>query len=392
MTSVGTDGTVKQFSKPWFATALVFLSCIAVFAYDVRLRWELFCQPRISFGTSPLLQPKKPSDGPSQSSLLAPPANAGLYWSQVPLIGLTTIINVLATGSACMGLLHLPVSVWQMLGGAMLIFAVFFSSACVGRCMQFTHWIGIAVCTLGVVLISRATILQAATHDAKIQAACGIALILLGQACQALRMVLERWILRRECLPDHHRIGWEGAWGLLLMLGLVGPLLYAAPGSDNGHKEDLVDTGVMLANSHRLQAIVSTCLFSCVLYNIAGIGVTGSLSSLQRLVLEASRSLLVWIVTMIVHYRIDPQSSFGEAWTQHSPLQLLGFVLLLVGQVIYADLFRTPRAQDPCESSHEEVEAGDESSNESEAYLTPLTSPAHGARVQDSFDLFNLEA
>jgi len=248
-----------------------------------------------------------------------------------------------------------------------------------GRRLQSSHWIGITVCTLGIVLVSSAAILQSAGEE-QLEVARGIALILLGQAFQALRMVLECWLLRRDCLPEHHRIGWEGAWGLLLMLGLVGPLLYAAPGSDNGHKEDLVDTGVMLANSHNLQAMVSICLFSCVLYNIAGIGVTGSLSSLQRLALEASRSLLVWIVTMIVHYFFDPQSSFGEAWTQHSPLQLLGFMLLLLGQVIYADLVRIPCLHDARRDSSSRperqvsevsVDTEYESGTESEAWLTP---------------------
>jgi drug/metabolite transporter (DMT)-like permease len=270
-----------------------------------------------------------------------------------------------------------------MLGGAMIVFATLFGSACMGRRLEATHWIGLTACTAGVVCISASSILASdvllVAGGGKPEVAFGIALILLGQLFQALRMVLESWLLRDAHLPEHHVIGWEGAWGLLLMLGLVCPVVYAVPGYDNGHSEDLVDTGVMLANSPRLQVIVVLYVFSCVSYNIIGIRVSGIFSSLQRMMLEASRSLIVWAVTLLVHYRIDPQSEFGETWTPYSFLQMLGFVMLLVGQAIYADLLPIPCVHQAATDHGDDSDCEWFSVSDLDAWLSPLSTPKHDA-------------
>merc|ERR1719353_1789905 len=120
----------------------------------------------MSCAAMPLLGARREHERPSHSTALASlDAEPKMYWSQVPLIGLTTAINVLATGIACVGLLHVPVSIWQMLGGAMIVFAAFFSRTCMGRRLQFSHWIGISTCALGIVLVCEAAILNSCTLD-----------------------------------------------------------------------------------------------------------------------------------------------------------------------------------------------------------------------------------
>lgn len=50
-------------------------------------------------------------------------------------------------------------------------------------------------------------------------------------------------------LPAVEIIGYEGIWGVLMMVVLVYPALWFIPGPDHGHQEDLVDTLVMFYNS-----------------------------------------------------------------------------------------------------------------------------------------------
>ena len=50
-------------------------------------------------------------------------------------------------------------------------------------------------------------------------------------------------------LPAVEIIGYEGIWGVLMMIIFVYPALWLIPGPDHGHQEDLVDTLVMFYNS-----------------------------------------------------------------------------------------------------------------------------------------------
>lgn len=53
-----------------------------------------------------------------------------------------------------------------------------------------------------------------------------------------------------------------------------------------------------------------------------------------RTVLETMRTLLVWIVGLLLFY--TTQGRFGEEWTKYSFMQLAGFALLVGGTFVYA--------------------------------------------------------
>merc|ERR1719387_2514587 len=97
----------------------------------------------------------------------------------------------------------------------------------------------------------------------------------------------------------------------------------------------------MLRNNHALLAMVLIYTGSCAAYNVAGIGVTGTLGAVQRTMIEATRSLVVWGVGLSVH-EISPESPFSEVLTRYSWLQLLGFALLIAGQTTFGGLVRLP--------------------------------------------------
>jgi len=117
--------------------------------------------------------------------------------------------------------------------------------------------------------------------------------------------------------------------------------VYIMPGNDNGHLEDPVDTMAMLSNSAPLLHMVLVYTFSCATYNVTGICVTGALSAVHRTMLEASRTTVIWAFGLTVH-AWSPASRFGEAWTPYSWLQLVGFIVLMLGQSIYGEILKLP--------------------------------------------------
>jgi hypothetical protein len=83
-------------------------------------------------------------------------------------------------------------------------------------------------------------------------------------------------------------------------------------------------------------------VFSVFTYNMSGMLVTYALSAVHRTMLEASRTAVIWMVDLVIHYWICPSSSFGEVWTSWSWLQLLGFAFLILGQSVYSELIKLP--------------------------------------------------
>merc|ERR1719433_2225507 len=150
----------------------------------------------------------------------------------------------------------------------------------------------------------------------------GMALVIGGQVVQAAQVIAEEWLMKDVDLPAMQIIGLEGMWGTLIMLVVIYPALYALPGSDRGHLEDPFDTFTMLSNSTPLMAMVCVYLFSCGTFNATGIAVSGALSSVHRMMFDASRTMVIWAFGLAVHYFYDPHAAFGEVLTPYSGMQL----------------------------------------------------------------------
>merc|ERR1719210_2296164 len=102
-----------------------------------------------------------------------------------------------------------------------------------------------------------------------------------------------------------------------MMCIIVYPVLGSVPGDNMGVMESPYDTFVQLENNRWLQGLVVLFLFSCGTFNATGIAVTGALSAVHRMMLDASRTTVIWSIGLAVHYS-NPDSPFGEAWTRYS--------------------------------------------------------------------------
>lgn len=343
MESRGVSGLPERFSKPWFGTLNVFWACTVVLLFDFMSR--CLASPGIPSSEEPLL-----GKGQAMRS----------YWEKVLLVTIPASIDVAATGLTCLGMIYVPVSVWQILKGAMVIFTAIFSAVFLHHRTYCHNWVGVGVCVLGVATVGSASFItpvssrhgstgaEASSGEDDGMLVLGISAVLLGQVFQAAQIVLEEWLLKSVQLQPLQVIGWEGAWGLLLVL-LIYPVVYMLPGDDHGHLEDPYDTMAQLSNSGPLAFLAGTYTLSCAAYNVAGIRVTGVLSSVHRVLIEASRTVVVWAIALLVHYCIDSDLELGEAWTVGSFVQLAGFFLVLAGQAIYNGLLRLPGMTYPSE-------------------------------------------
>ncbi|CAE8682784.1 unnamed protein product [Polarella glacialis] len=342
LTSTGLDGAEETFRKPWFGTFnMLFAMSMVLGVQRLFMALLSLCRGKqaMQSAAGPLLQRL-----PTQSEKS--------YRQKVLMVAYPAAFDLVATALCCIGIMYIPASVWQMLRGATIVFSVLFSIVFLDRQLNCYHWVGIVLCTVGIMVIGCASVLGSAAssgeHAQDLHLVIfGMVLTLLGQVTQAAQVIAEEYLMKDVDLPAVEIVGFEGLWGLLMMVLIVYPALWLLPGSDHGHLEDPVDTYALVSNSQHLQCCVVLYLISCGTFNLAGIAVTGALSGIHRMMLDASRTMVIWAFCLFIHYRVDPRSPFGEAWTDHSLLQLGGFFVLIVGQAIYGEFIRIPGLKYP---------------------------------------------
>jgi hypothetical protein len=81
---------------------------------------------------------------------------------------------------------------------------------------------------------------------------------------------------------------------------------------------------------------------SVLVYNVCGVMVTQQASAVHHTFLDSTRTIFVWIASVAIYYHPHSDRSFGEPLTRWSCIELLGFVLLIVGECVYDQLIRLP--------------------------------------------------
>lgn len=338
MTGINTDGEEQVFQKPWFITFIMFVAMTLSLFFD-----------RTMFKKSSALQ-----DSLIDNTGLPSEGQKAIKWStKVQMVAIPAVFDIVATGLCSMGFLYIPASVWQLLRGAEMVFAALFAVTFLGRKLFVFHWLGVLLCTLGIISVGLASVWGSKSSETANSASStetmllGISLALGGQVVQAAQVIAEEWLLTDVDLPGLQIVGFEGFWGTLIMLVVAFPLLYYLPGVDRGHLEDEPDAFSMVASDKALLVMIMVYMFSCMTYNMSGIAVTGALSAVHRVMLEAFRTSIVWIFGLAVHYYYDPLSKFGEEWTDWSWLEVCGFIILMLGQAVFGEMIRIPGLKYP---------------------------------------------
>ncbi|XP_052269899.1 solute carrier family 35 member F6-like [Dreissena polymorpha] len=255
------------------------------------------------------------------------------------VVVLPTLCDLVGTSLAGIGLVYVDASVWQMLRGSIIIFTGILSKIFLKRPLKISHWIGMVTVMIGLILVGCSSIFTSLSNKTSGgKTLLGILLILGSQIVSAAQMVIEETFLKSRNLHPLHVVGLEGSYGFLLMSFVVLPAMYFIPGADVGNKyENSVDALYQMANSPRLLVLCLLYLSSIAFYNYFGLAVTRSLTAVHRTLIDACRTIMVWVVDMLIYYAFD--KNFGEPFEKsYGILQIDGFIFLLIGTAIYNQL------------------------------------------------------
>ncbi|XP_065665183.1 solute carrier family 35 member F6-like isoform X2 [Hydra vulgaris] len=246
--------------------------------------------------------------------------------------------DVIGSTLGAIALIYLDASVAQMLRGSVIVFTGIFSKIFLKHKLKASHWFGMIVTVTGLCLVGLASILKQDNSSNKNveNVVLGIFLTIISQIAGATQMVLEETFLKGKGFKPFYVVGMEGVYGLFLMsFVLVGMRFLPNP---NDSFDNTYDALFMIKNNPVLIALTVVCLLSILFFNFFGMSVTRSLTAVHRTFLDACRSVIVWLCSIIVYYSTNKKygEKFDEKW---GLLQIDGFLLLIIGTAIYYQLF-----------------------------------------------------
>lgn len=237
-----------------------------------------------------------------------------------------------ATSTMYIGLTLTNASSFQMLRGSVIIFVALLSFIFLGRRPVLRQIGGILFILCGLILVGLADILSGKDdHVDTKKALLGDCLIVLAQIITASQMVIEEKFVSGLDIPPLQAVGWEGVFGFSVLTSLLVPMYFIRLPEQFGvapefRMEDAFDALTQIYNQPFLQLAIMGTIFSIAFFNFAGISVTKEISATTRMVLDSVRTLVIWSVSLLVH------------WQTFHFIQVFGFMFLISGMCIYNDI------------------------------------------------------
>lgn len=356
----GWNRVTHKFTHPWFQTIIMFLGeALCIFGYFIQRR---NAANRLKAAAS--VQAADSTSISLSSSSTPPPIDESKRRIWQPILLIPTALDLLGTTFGGIGLVYCTASVWQMLRGSIIVFTGVLSWLFLKRKMLPFRWVAITFTIAGLLCVGVTGILNA-RDDAQAGSSSdvgsgpdgdetpiylvgvGILLILAGQLVCAAQMVVEEKLLKGHNFQPMHIVGVEGILGTLVMAFIVLPILFFIPGDHPSplpyHTyENSLDAILQIVRSWKLVFFSLLYLFSIAFYNFFGLSVTKHLTCVHRTLIDACRTIVVWTFQLFMHYVVFPKTNYGEKWTRWSYIQVIGFVLLIIGTVLYNAIVKIP--------------------------------------------------
>lgn len=341
MESKNSDDKMELFNHPFLQATVMFLGeslCIIVFIATII--YSRHTHSKV-FDLKPSLESevKKEEDKSYSPFLLLPPA----------------LCDVTATSVMYIALTLTSASSFQMLRGSIMIFVGIFSVIFLRKRLEWFRWFGMVIIFTGLIIVGLSDYLQSTEEEDcngnftllnSTSVECedsgglsnellGDALVVGAQVVAATQFVYEENFIRKYNIPPLKVVGLEGIFGFVTLTILLVPMGYIYVGPDWGHNpdhvlEDAPDGLIQIANNGLLLfALLLTCV-SIAFFNFAGVSITKELSATTRKVLDTLRTLVIWAC------------SLAFQWQKFHYLQPIGFIILLVGILIYNDMIILP--------------------------------------------------
>ncbi|CCO34550.1 Solute carrier family 35 member F6 OS=Pongo abelii GN=SLC35F6 PE=2 SV=1 [Rhizoctonia solani AG-1 IB] len=325
----------RHFEQPVWQTLNMFVGEMLCF---LPVIFAKLSQPK---KTRPLLIEEDEGVDDSHKDHSVPLTGWKVCWLWIP-----ALCDLTATTLMGVGLIHIPVSIYQMTRGALVLWVGVLSVILLRTRLFAFQWFSLITVMFGVGLVGLSgslirgdeTDFNANAAEADPELIMGMSLVLLAQLFAATQFVIEDKIMKTYSVEAMLAVGWEGFFGtftILLALPVIAyfpsiPLTIIPPASE-------LTSPVLLASF--------LIMFSIASFNYFGLSVTRSISATARSTIDTCRTLGIWVGSVMLGWE-------KIKWPGSVP-QFIGFGLLVYGTFLFNGLVNPPsfmRSTEPAEA------------------------------------------
>ena len=271
------------------------------------------------------------------------------------IFAITASCDLCGTTIYTFALTYLTTSIYQMLRGFELFFVALFSRVFLKNPIYRHQYLGIGILFLGLGLCGLNAVLNAENDAANARdPRIGIPLMFVSMLFVGTDYTFQEYFLHRYKVNPFQFVGFEGLFGtceytiLLFIFQFINCNSWSKNVRDNlcfdkaregespnSRLEDTIFAFQQLGANGACLLVFLGYICSIACYNIIGINLTQLVSSTARAIIDTARTVFIWLFFLIWHPVEGTEETFYV-------LQLIGFILLLAGSVIYNEIVEIP--------------------------------------------------
>jgi drug/metabolite transporter (DMT)-like permease len=258
------------------------------------------------------------------------------------------VFDILGSSISSISLSFLPSSIYQMFRGAIIIFTCTASILFLKNKYYRQHFLGICIVVIGLIIVGVNAALSGSSDEFDSKIVLGIFLVVLSQVFSCMLFVSEEKILKNYDVPPLKAVGMEGMWGVACYIILLFIFYFIRCESwydilkDNVCIQDGKDGDIRFENaifalkqiweSSNIKIFLSMYVLSIAFFNFSGLTISKYSSATSRTIVDTLRTVIVWTFFLVMPF-VPEDTKETFSW-----LQLLGFLVLILGSLIYNEI------------------------------------------------------
>lgn len=252
------------------------------------------------------------------------------------LMAIPMMCDSTATALLMIAYINIPASIAQMMGGFVVFIVAILSIIFLGRRFFRHHWLGLMLVFVGIALVATAALTDKGGSETDGNITLGVILMVFSIIVQGTQFIVEEKLLGSYYLSPFKVVGWEGITGCFLWCILLIIFQFIPCTSEvcnNGKVENTKVAFEFIGKGGPLIAYLIGNIVFVAGMNGLGMIVTKYASAATRVILQQTKTVLVW--GFFLAYPGGGHETFKV-------LQLVGFCVLLVGVILYNEIFVIP--------------------------------------------------
>ena len=258
------------------------------------------------------------------------------------------LFDILGSSISSISLSFLPSSIYQMFRGAIIIFTCTASILFLKNKYYRHHFLGICIVVIGLIIVGLNAALSGSSGEFDSKVLLGIFLVVLSQVFSCMLFISEEKILKNYDVPPLKAVGMEGMWGVLcyIILLIIFYFIRCESWFDILKENICIPDGVggdlrfenaifafkQIWESTQLKIYLSMYVLSIAFFNFSGLTISKYSSATSRTIVDTLRTIVVWTFFLVMPF-VPEDTKETFSW-----LQLLGFLILILGGVIYNEI------------------------------------------------------